>query len=70
MKMILIQSVINKLSIDIKPQLNSTGKITYVPNPNRKPYLITDSPRDSSVGFDVKISATKKTYVICKEGFQ
>ena len=36
----------------------------YVPNVSDKPYLITDRYRDSPVGFGVKISATKKTYIV------
>lgn len=65
MKMTLTQSIIiNKLSIDIKPDLDQQGRVIYLPNPERKPYLITDNHRDSPVGFGVKISATKKTYII------
>ncbi|ADP11605.1 putative integrase [Erwinia sp. Ejp617] len=36
----------------------------YAPDISGKPYLITDNHRDSPVGFGVKISATKKTYII------
>ena len=65
MKMTLTQSIIiNKLSIDVKPDLDQQGRVVYLPNPERKPYLITDNHRDSPVGFGVKISATKKTYII------
>ncbi|ADO10598.1 Putative integrase/recombinase [Pantoea vagans C9-1] len=65
MKMNLNQSIIiNKLSIETKPELDSDGRVVYVPNISGKPYLITDSHRDSPVGFGVKISATKKTYII------
>ena len=65
MKMTLNQSIIiNKLSIDVKPSLDSQGRVVYLPNPERKPYLITDNHRDSPVGFGVKISATKKTYIV------
>lgn len=65
MKMTLNQSIIiNKLSIDVKPSLDPQGRVVYLPNPERKPYLITDSHRDSPVGFGVKISATKKTYIV------
>lgn len=65
MKMTLTQSIIiNKLSIDVKPDLDQHGRVIYLQNPERKPYLITDNHRDSPVGFGVKISATKKTYII------
>lgn len=65
MKMTLTQSIIiNKLSIDVKPDLDQQGRVVYLPNSGRKPYLITDNHRDSPVGFGVKISATKKTYII------
>ncbi|WP_067707662.1 tyrosine-type recombinase/integrase [Erwinia sp. ErVv1] len=65
MKMTLNQSIIiNKLSIETKPELDSDGRVVYVPNISGKPYLITDSHRDSPVGFGVKISSTKKTYII------
>lgn len=65
MKMTLSQSiVINKLSINVKPGLSSKGEVIYAPNLSLKPYLITDNHRDSPVGFGVKVSATKKTYII------
>ncbi len=65
MKMTLNQSIIiNKLSIDVKPSLDHDGRVVYLPNTDRKPYLITDNHRDSPVGFGVKISATKKTYIV------
>lgn len=65
MKMTLNESIIiNKLSIDVKPSLDPQGRVVYLPNPERKPYLITDNHRDSPVGFGVKMSATKKTYFI------
>lgn len=63
MKMTLTQSIIiNKLSIDVKPDLDQQGRVVYLPNPERKPYIITDNHRDSPVGFGVKISATKNLY--------
>jgi hypothetical protein len=44
MKMTLNQSIIiNKLSIDVKPDLDQQGRVVYLPNPERKPYLITDN---------------------------
>ncbi|MGC0915354.1 tyrosine-type recombinase/integrase [Pantoea agglomerans] len=65
MKMTLNQSlIINKLSIDTKPEFDSDGRVVFVPNISGKPYLITDNHRDSPVGFGVKVSATKKTYII------
>jgi len=64
-KMTLNQSlIINKLSIDTKPEFDSDGRVVFVPNISGKPYLITDNHRDSPVGFGVKVSATKKTYII------
>lgn len=63
--MTLSQSIaINKLSINVKPELSSKGEVIYAPNLSLKPYLITDNHRDSPVGFGVKVSATKKTYII------
>nr|WP_246875894.1 tyrosine-type recombinase/integrase [Pantoea ananatis] len=56
--------IINKLSIDTKPEFDSDGRVVFVPNISGKPYLITDNHRDSPVGFGVKVSATKKTYII------
>ncbi|PWC14963.1 hypothetical protein B4923_02680 [Brenneria roseae subsp. americana] len=61
MNMTLNQSIIiNKLSVDVKPAFDPEGRIIDVPNPERKPYLITDNHRDSPVGFGAKISTTKK----------
>ncbi|HBR7475892.1 tyrosine-type recombinase/integrase [Klebsiella pneumoniae] len=56
--------IINKLSIDVKPALNHAGKVVFEANPDQKPYIVFDDHRDSPVGFGVKISLTKKTYVI------
>ncbi len=56
--------IINKLSIDVKPALNHAGKVVFEANPAQKPYIVFDDHRDSPVGFGVKVSLTKKTYVI------
>ncbi|WET14767.1 site-specific integrase [Yersinia intermedia] len=65
MKTTLSQSfIINKLSVDVKPKLNGSGKVVFEPNPDQKPYIVFDDHRDSPVGFGVKVSVTKKTYVI------
>lgn len=56
--------IINKLSISVKPALNDRGKVVCEPNPQQKPYIVFDVHRDSPVGFGVKVSLTKKTYVI------
>lgn len=47
--------IINKLSIDVKSKLDQKERVVYLPNPDRKPYLITDNRRYSSVGFCIKI---------------
>jgi len=65
LKTTLTQSfIINKLSVNVKPELNSSGKVVFEPNPQQKPYIVFDDHRDSPVGFGVKVSLTKKTYVI------
>ncbi|HBK4689132.1 TPA: integrase [Serratia marcescens] len=65
MKTTLTQSfIINKLSISAKPALNDRGKVVFESNPQQKPYIVFDDHRDSPVGFGVKVSLTKKTYVI------
>ncbi|HCU2336433.1 TPA: tyrosine-type recombinase/integrase [Klebsiella aerogenes] len=65
MKTTLNQSfIINKLSISAKPALNDRGKVVFESNPQQKPYIVFDDHRDSPVGFGVKVSLTKKTYVI------
>lgn len=56
--------IINKLSINVKPELSSSGKVVFEANPDQKPYIVFDNHRDSPVGFGVKVSLTKKTYVI------
>ncbi|EID9321872.1 integrase [Klebsiella pneumoniae subsp. pneumoniae] len=65
MKTTLSQSfIINKLSIGVKPVLSNTGKVVFEANPEHKPYIVFDDHRDAPVGFGVKVSLTKKTYVI------
>ena len=56
--------MINKLSIGVKHTLNHAGKVVFEANPEHKPYIVFDDHRDSPVGFGVKVSLTKKTYVI------
>lgn len=48
----------------MKPTLNQAGKVVFEVNPEHKPYIVFDDHRDSPVGFGVKVSLTKKTYVI------
>ncbi|HBM3221185.1 TPA: integrase [Klebsiella oxytoca] len=65
MKTTLSQSfIINKLSISVKPVLSNTGKVVFEANPEHKPYIVFDDHRGAPVGFGVKVSLTKKTYVI------
>jgi len=56
--------IINKLSINVKPALSSSGKVVFEVNPDQKPYIVFDDHREAPVGFGVKVSLTKKTYVI------
>lgn len=56
--------ILNKLSIDVRPRVTFDGFIEYEPNPDRQPYIVFDAHRDAPVGFGVKVSATKKTYVL------
>ena len=48
----------------MKPTLNHAGKVVFEANSEQKPYIVFDDHRDSPVGFSVKVSLTKKTYVI------
>lgn len=65
LKTTLTQSfIINKLSVHVKPELSSSGKVVFEANPDQKPYIVFDDHRDAPVGFGVKVSLTKKTYVI------
>lgn len=48
----------------MKPTLNHAGKVVFEANPEHKPYIVFDDHCDSPVGFGVKVSLTKKTYVI------
>ena len=48
----------------MKPTLNDAGKVVFEANPDQKPYIVFDDHRESPVGFGVKVSLTKKTYVI------
>ncbi|EJA4838534.1 integrase [Escherichia coli] len=65
MKTTLSQSfIINKLSINVKPALSSSGKVVFESNSDQKPYIVFDDHREAPVGFGVKVSLTKKTYVI------
>ncbi|MCW6542019.1 cytoplasmic protein, partial [Yersinia ruckeri] len=41
MKTTLSQSfIINKLSINVKPALSSSGKVVFEVNPDQKPYIV------------------------------
>jgi len=65
MKISLTQTlVLHKLTIDHKPEADAKGRIVYVDNPDRTPYFVFDAHRDAPVGFGVKVSATKKTYLV------
>lgn len=65
LKITLSQSfIINKLSINVKPALSRSGKVVFKANPDQKPYIVFDDHREAPVGFGVKVSLTKKTYVI------
>lgn len=65
LKTTLTQSfIIKKLSVYVKPELSSSGKVVVEANPDQKSYIVFDDYRGAPVGFGVKVSLTKKTYVI------
>lgn len=66
MKTILNQNLVLRLSINQKPYEEVNGKHIFKENERKSPYIIFDSHRDSPVGFGVKISTTKKTYILQK----
>jgi hypothetical protein len=64
MKTTLTQTLLLRLAIDTKPHEGSNGKLEFIPNPTRKLYILYDDHRDAPTGFAIKLSTTKKTYII------
>ena len=62
-KIPLNDTVVAKLKITQKPVLKD-GKLSYIDNPEGKPYIVFDSGSDSPIGFGVKVGAKTKTYII------
>lgn len=68
MKTTLSQELVLRLSIDSKPVAkDEAGNLKCEDNPSHAPYLLFDEHRSSPVGFGVKVSAKKKTYIIQKK---
>ncbi len=68
MKIKLTQELVLRLRIESKPvSRGAEGNLEFEDNPSRVPYVIFDEHRTSPVGFGVKVSATKKTYIIQKK---
>lgn len=63
-KVPLNDTLVSKLSITRKPVIGNGGKLSYIDNPDSKPYIVYDSASDSPIGFGVKVGAKSKTYII------
>ena len=63
-KIPLNDTLVSKLNITRKPVIGDGGKLSYIDNPDNKPYIIYDAGGDSPIGFGVKVGAQSKTYII------
>lgn len=64
MKTTLNQNLVLRLNLHEKPTAIDNGKLIFKNNTTLQPYIIFDDHRDAPTGFGVKISKTKKTYLI------
>lgn len=62
-KIPLNDTVVAKLNITRKPAMKD-GKLSYIDNPDGKPYIVFDAGSDSPIGFGVKVGAKSKTFII------
>lgn len=62
-KIPLNDTVVSKLNITRKPVVKD-GKLSYINNPDSKPYIVYDSASDTPTGFGVKVGPMSKTYLI------
>ncbi len=64
-KIALNDTLIAKLKIDERPRrLGTDKKLSSGENVGRKPYILYDAAQDSPVGFGVKVTAQRKTFVL------
>lgn len=63
-KIPLNDSLVSKLNITRKPVIGDGGKLSYIDNPEGKPYIVYDAAGDSPIGFGLKVGAQSKTYII------
>lgn len=64
MPITLNQTLVLKLTVHESVHVDAKGKVEFRPNPEAKTYIVYDGHRDAPIGFGVKVSSTKKTYVI------
>lgn len=64
MKITLNQSLVLRLTLMEKPINHKNGKLVYESNEKLHPYILYDDHSNSPTGFGVKVSKTKKTYLI------
>jgi len=64
MKLKLSQDLVLKLTIDKKIKEILHGKIIFEQNFSKSEYYVYDDHRETTTGFSVKVSKTKKYYVI------
>ncbi len=62
-KIALNDTVVAKLNLTRKPVIKE-GKLSYIDNPDGKPYIVFDAGSDTPTGFGVKVGAKTKTYII------
>lgn len=56
--------IAQRLTIETRPVYGPKGDLRFEPTTDRTPFLVFDSHRDAPTGFGVKISATKKTFIV------
>ena len=58
------QNFVLKLTIDQKPAIGKNGQTAYEPNTTHTPYIVFDNHHDAPRGFGIKVSKTKKIYLV------
>lgn len=67
MKISLTQAlVLTKLNIDVIPEVDSQGRVSYKPNTKGEKYYVFDDSKNSPTGFGVLIGKKEKNYFVQK----
>lgn len=63
-KSVLNDTIVSKLKFERKAIIGDSGQLSYIDNPDGKPYIVFDAGSDTPIGFGVRVGAKSKSFIV------